>query len=245
VHSKKYASGINGYNYCLHMTRHDASAEVVQSMRAYYWNDVLGRSDAKRVLNKQPHLSNKLSYVLEIFPDAKIVHIVRDCAPMVASWLAVMKDHPSLVAYWPEEELPCFWLMQKPSDPVALEALAQHPRFFPGGGEALWLEYWIKTNRGIESQMAGREEQLCTIRYEDLVRQPGRVLDAITQFCELPAHGYRVDHIQQGTHEKHGKLLGAELKAAIAERAGSARMHFEYEGGESGEHSGAARMLRF
>lgn len=230
AYSKKYASGINGYSYCLHMTDRDATPEVVQAMHAYYWRDVLKQSASRRVLNKQPHLSNKLGYVLEIFPDAKIVHIVRDCTSMVASWLAVMNEHPSLVVYWPEEELPCFWLMQKPTDPIALEALARHPRFYPGGGKQLWIEYWLKTNLGIEAQMAGRLRQLCTIRYEDLIQQPDRVLNAITKFCQLPDHDYQVEHIRRDTHEKHTKLLDEDLHGAIAAKAEKGLAHFGYRG---------------
>lgn len=236
IHHSKYGNGINGEQYCLHMGEEDVTDEIVRDMHAYYWNEVLERDRGRRVINKQPHLSNKLGYVLGIFPDAKIVHIVRDCEPMVASWLAVMDEHPTLVVYWPKEEpLPCLWLMNKPQDPVALARLARHPQFFPGGGSALWIDYWCKTNQGIEAQMRGREDQLLTVRYEDLIGQPDRVLGEIVRFCELPRFAFEVGHLQKNTAMKHTARMTPALKAAIDEQSRPVRRRFRYEGDGSGE----------
>ena len=228
VHSSKYGNGINGFHYCLQMTGRDVTPKIVDSMRRYYWEDVLEQNAAKRVLNKQPHLSNKLDYVLEIFPDAKIVHIVRDCQPMVASWLAVMGEHPSLVVYLPEEKNPCLWLLPKPDDETALAALAKHPRFFPGGGERLWVEYWRKTNVEIARQMDGRLDQLCTLRYEDLVTKPAAVLNEIAKFGELSPFRFETAHIQTNTKEKHRHLLSNDLRDAIRVETRDARRLFGY-----------------
>lgn len=237
VNSEKYGSGINGYHACLHMDAGDVTPEIVEDMHAYYWNDVLKKDSARRVINKCPHNSNKLDYMLGIFPDARIVHIVRDCEPMVASWIAVMKDHPSLVVYWPEEELPCLWLMAKPDFPAALRKLDSHERFFPGGGAALWIDYWIKTNMGIERQMQGRPDQLLTVRYEDLVADPDRILGKIAGFCELSPHEFSVDGLDHNTAAKHRHLLPAELVKAIGERAEPVRRHFGYgPAGSSGRN---------
>ena len=93
----QFGNGINGYQYCLHMTREDATDEIVNNMHRYYFEEVLCGDTKKKVLNKPPHLSNKLDYLLGIFPDAKIVHIIRDCGPVVASWVAIMDQVPSLM----------------------------------------------------------------------------------------------------------------------------------------------------
>lgn len=241
VHHSKYGNGINGEQFCLHMSAEDVTEEIVRDMHEYYWTEVLARDRRKRVINKQPHLSNKLEYVLGIFPDAKIVHIVRDCEPMVASWLAVMDDHPSLVVYWPKEEpFPCLWLMAKPQEPVALARLARHPQFFPGGGATLWIDYWCKTNLGVETQMMGREAQLLSVRYEDLVAQPGKVLGEIVRFCELPAFRFEVGHLQKDTATKHSARMTSELRAAIAVQSRAVRRHFRYEG--DGYDAAASRL---
>jgi len=228
VYHSQYGNGINGFNYCLHMTSDDATPEVIQGMHAHYWTNVLEENESKRVLNKAPHNSNKIDYVLSIFPDAKIVHIVRDCEAMVASWLAVMGDHPSLVAYWPDEDFPCFWLMPRPTDEVALARIGRHNRFFPGGGEQLWIDYWCKTNGGIAKQMQGNLAQLLVVRYEDVISRPEAVLRRITEFCELPAYSYETGHLEKNTADKHRRLMSSELIAAIDIHSKSVRDQFGY-----------------
>jgi hypothetical protein len=234
VHHAKYGSGINGQQFCLHMTREDLTESIVRAMHGYYWTSVLGENAEQRVINKQPHLSNKLDYVLGIFPDARIVHIVRDCEPMVASWLAVMSDHPSLVVYWPsDEEYPCLWLMPKPDDEVALARLARHSRFFPGGGAELWIDYWCKVNTGIAKQMTDRNSQLLTVRYEDLIAQPGLVLGKIVDFCDLGKFEFAVHNLDPTTAGKHAQLMTPSLREAIARQAGPVRRAFGYEDGDA------------
>lgn len=229
VNHNSYHSGINGYHYCLHMTAEDATPDVVNAMHNYYWGDVLRHDPSKRVLNKQPHLSNKLDYLLGIFPDAKILHIVRDCESMVASWLAIMAEHPDLVAYWPgEERFPCFWLMPKPEDKIARASLARHPRFYPGGGAELWINYWCKVNLGIVEQMAGRMPQLFTLRYEDFVAQPTVMLEKISQFCSLKDYSFDTSHIVGGTAGKHKHLMSQMLRALIDDSALNVRAYFGY-----------------
>jgi hypothetical protein len=232
VHHANYGTGINGQQYCLHMTQEDVTKEIVRDMHQYYREDVLGGDNRKRVLNKQPHLSNKLDYVLGIFPDAKIIHIVRDCEPTVASWLAAMADPTLPVVYWPQgEEFPCFWLMPKPEDSVTRRRLSRHPQFYPGGGSDLWIDYWCKVNSGIEKQVAERIPQLLTIRYEDLITLPETILGRITRFCELPDFEFKLPQLQTDTAKKHSHLMTSELKEKIARRAGAVRQLFHYEPG--------------
>jgi len=228
VHSGQYGNGINGSNYCLHLTSADATPEIVRSMREYCWESVLGRNACKRLLNKQPHLSNKLGYVLGLFPDARIIQIVRDCRPVVASWIAVMAQHPSLTAYWPQEQYPCFWLFQRLTSSTAASALNRHERFFPGGGSDLWVDYWLKVNLGIEEQMPDSMDQLCVVRYEDLTEAPQRVLEALCQFCELDRHEFCVDGIQRGTEKRHVAYLTESLWSQIDTRTIGARRYFGY-----------------
>ena len=82
--------GMTGHPYCLHMDENDVTDDIIKAMSSYYYNDVLSKDLSKRVVNKCPHLVNKVRYVREIFSDAKFVHIVRDCVPMVGSWIDIM-----------------------------------------------------------------------------------------------------------------------------------------------------------
>lgn len=228
VASDRYGSGINGSPYCLHLTEADATPEVVESMRRYYWTDVLGKDPARRVINKNPHLSNKLRYVLRIFPDARIIHVVRDCEPVVASWMAVMDQHPSLTAYLPDDAMPCLWLFPKPAGGPAQSALNRHDCFFPGGGAAMWIDFWRLVNMNIAPQMQDRPSQLCVVRYEDLVARPTPLLEALAHFCHLRPHRFEVSAIEGNTAARHVRLITPSLRQDIERRAAAARRHFGY-----------------
>lgn len=232
--NQKFGNGINGYQYCLHMTQEDVTDNIVSDMHDYYWNDVLCGDAKKRVLNKQPHLSNKLDYLLGIFPDAKIIHIVRDCQPMVASWIAIMDQVPSLMVYVPQdEEFPCLWLMQKPETSVAINRINRHSRFYPGGGAESFADYWRKVNDGVIKQMVGMESQLLSIRYEDLIEQPHKIAAKLVNFCELSEFDFNFDHFQRGTAKKHTHRLNPELMQVIEELSQPVRKMFGYDGSRS------------
>lgn len=242
--SERFGNGINGFNACLHMGAEDVTPAIQEAMHRHYAEGVMGGNEGKRVINKCPHNSNKLGYLLGLFPDAKIVHIVRDCEPVAASWMAVMDAVPSLVVYLPDEEFPCLWLMQRPVGEAERKVLARHKRFYPGGGAALWVDYWCKTNMGIEPQMAGKLDQLISVRYEDLVVAPQAVLDRITAFCELPAHRYATAGVDRQTEFRHKHRMTAEVVEAVETRAQAARRHFGYAQPAEGEaaSSGPARL---
>ena len=229
VNSEKYANGINGYNFCLHMTEENADEEIITSMRTHYWNNVLNKNINMRVINKQPHLSNKVSYLLKIFPDAKIIHIIRDCEPVVASFIAVMREHPSLMVYLPEEEYPCFWVFVQPESQTMKNVLAKHRRFYPGGGEKLFVDYWCKINSGIETQMNGNLKQLCVVRYEDLIDNPSHVLSLICKFCELDQYDFNVKHISKNTKNKYAHLISQDIKQYIKDKATAHLQYFGYK----------------
>lgn len=244
--SDHFGNGINGFNACLHMDEGAVTPDVRAEMHRYYVQDVLKEQADKRVLNKCPHNSNKLRYLLGLFPDARIIHIIRDCEPVVASWMAIMKAVPSLVVYLPENEPhPCLWLMQAPTGESQRMALANHSRFYPGGGEALWVEYWSKTNDGIEVQMNGRLEQLLSVRYEDLVTAPQFMLDEITHFCGLPSHRFATAGVDRQTAHKHGRLISQGLRDTIVLEASSVRRRFGYAPAvDSGLPLPPARLFR-
>lgn len=226
--SPLYGRGINGGSICASMTREDVSQQIKKAMHSYYQKEVLKGQQSKRVLNKCPHNSNKVDYLLALFPDAKIIHVVRDCEPVVASWIAVMQEHPSLRLYLPEEELPCFWIFPKNEKLAEDTCLSRHKSFFPGGGEELFVNYWIKTNLGIDSQIRGFEQQRYVLRYEDLVADAKVTLSKLLLFCELPQYEFALGQIRARTEEKHKHRISPRLAQMITDKACSARERFGY-----------------
>ncbi len=178
-------SGHVGHHFCLHMNEADVTQDIRRAMHRYYAEEVLAERPTGRVVNKCPHLSNKLRYVLEIFPDARIVQIVRDPVAMVASWVKVMQAVPDLLIYWPDSDYPCLWVMPAGDAPGRRQCFARESRVYPGGGLLRFADYWAEVNRNIPSQLADMSDQLLTIRYEDLVADPTKLLRQVTDFCRL------------------------------------------------------------
>lgn len=227
--------GVTGYHYCLHMDEEDVSEGVIDQMTEYYWDQVLQQDASRRVLNKCGHLSNKLRYVRAIFPDAKFVHIVRDCLPTVYSWIKMMKEQSELALYWPDSDYPCFWVMPAEDRRISRERMFRNEkRMYPGGGEACLVEYWMETNRNIPVQLADTPDQLLTIRYEDFIDAPLGVLNQIASFCQLKVGFEEVPdsltcgRLSGGRNQEYKAELAQGVISSYLERSNEVREYFGY-----------------
>jgi hypothetical protein len=174
-----------GYPCCLHMTEGDVTDDMRQSMHRYYLDEVLKGRLNFRVVNKCPHLSNKVGYVHGIFPDAKIIHLIREPVAMVASWINIMALVPDLMLYWPEADYPCFWVLPRKDELKREDILQRESRLYPGGGLYRFADYWAETNASIIKQANECGAEMLTVRYEQLVADPNAALRQITDFSEL------------------------------------------------------------
>ena len=57
-----YGDGITGQNTCPSMSSEDVDSQVRQQMNAYYAH-IANQQKKQRVINKNPHISNKIEYV--------------------------------------------------------------------------------------------------------------------------------------------------------------------------------------
>jgi len=221
--------GHTGYHYCLHMDEQDVTPQIVENMTSYYYDDVLSGSRLKIVLNKNPHLSNKLRYVRGIFPDAKFVHIIRDCLPVVSSWIQMMDNaQPHQVLYLPEAEYPCFWVLPAPENCAREVIFAKEDRIYPGGGAAMLVDYWSIINRNIPIQLWDSPEQLLTIKYEDLCGNSLETINHICEFCEIPTFiGVPFD-INPNCNEKYKNHLTERQIIDFLQRSRKTRTLFGY-----------------
>ena len=100
---------------CRCASAEDLTEERRDEIRSYFQQ----RADGDRhIINKNPHLSNKIGLLHAIFPSARIIHIVREELSVVASTKRGFDDmfdgrnhcRVPFLAYWPEEpELPCWY----------------------------------------------------------------------------------------------------------------------------------------
>lgn len=221
-------SGHVGYHFCLHMDENDVTDDIRQSMHRYYATEVLARHGSGRVVNKCPHLSNKLRYVRAIFPDACFLHIVREPVAVVASWVKIMQAVPDLVLYWPDSEYPCLWVLPRGDARKMAACFARESRIYPGGGLLRLADYWATVNGNIAPQLADTPERLLTLRYEDLVANPLALLRRITDFCGLEPFAQVPVTIQPERNQLRLSLLTEEQIGAIRSRCAPAASQFGY-----------------
>ena len=137
---------------------------------------------ARHYLSKNPLFSAKIESLLETFPNARIVYLVRNPLEMVPSTV-------SLFGY-------------------AWQYFADPPEPYPRRDEILaWARYWYDHPlEVIDRDTTGR---CMIVKYDDLVRQPDRImreiytqfgyeqspaLDALLQQAAASAKTYRSDH---------------------------------------------------
>jgi hypothetical protein len=223
-----------GHELCLHMTENDVNDDRRASMHRYYGDEVLGGHNSRRVVNKCPHLANKLRYVRAIFPDARFVHIVREPVAMVASWVKVMQAVPGLTLYWPDSPNPCFWVFRTQGLSGSSGIFQREDRFYPGGGLLRLADYWAEVNRNIPRQLDDTRDKLLSIRYEDLIADPQAMLSRVTEFCDLQPFADVPVQIQPERNRAHRSLLGDDQVKAIIARCRPVASTFGYTLMETG-----------
>jgi hypothetical protein len=222
-------AGQTGFHCCLHMDEKDVTPKIIENMVSYYYHDVLQEDTTKRVINKCPHLSNKLKYVKAIFPDAKFIHIIRDCLPVVFSWIKVMEDvHSNLIFYWPYTKYPCFWVMPVPEFDTIKTIFEKEPRIYQENDGELFVDYWSTVNRNISIQLQDSADQLLIIKYEELTANPLKTLNHICEFCELEQFYDVSIQIHSNNNEKYKKKLSEKQIKKFLEKSYSTRLHFGY-----------------
>jgi len=220
--------GHTGFHYCLYMDEKDVTLAIIQKMTAHYNRNVLKKDTSKRVVNKCPHLSNKLRYVHAIFPDAKFVHIIRDCLPVVSSWIKIMDDQPHQVLYWPETEFPCFWVFPAPPGGYRTEVFRNEDRIFPGKGVAILADYWSEINRNIPIQSSSFSAQLLTVKYEELCEKPLQTLQRICDFCEIKHFKVIPINVHKNLNHKYKSQLPPKQIDEFLRRSDETRALFGY-----------------
>jgi len=220
-------SGHVGYHVCPYMDELDVSEETKSAMHRYYATQVLKGRKGLRVVNKCPHLSNKLRYVRAIFADALFIQIVRDPVAMTASWVNIMKAVPELMLFWPDSQYPCFWVLESKGASSRSRSLRSEPQLYPSSLR-LFADYWTATNGNIPRQLGDSPSQLLTVSYENLVASPREELRRITDFCDLPPLSSLPVEIEENRNQLRRDLLADGDIEMIRERVKTVAAQFGY-----------------
>jgi hypothetical protein len=174
---------------CLPMDERD-----VDQQRCRFVHDHLasryGGSGARRLLNKNPHLSNKLRFVHRMFPDVNFIHVIRNPLAVIASWKAVLSGFRNLLVECPVGPGACMNLYPargwRPH--LALLARTRQDLYVPDRPESVRLlaRHWLQVNHYIREQ-AARTPSLGyqMVRHEDICAQPAKTLASVLGRCEL------------------------------------------------------------
>ena len=196
INSENYGDGVTGSNNCPSMTKDDASEDIINTMNQYYLHIA---QNSKRVLNKNPHISNKLDYVSAIFPAAKFVHIVRDCYPMIESWKNVINQHKKIMAYLPpiskNNYAHALSFISLKHDFNILDLPQGSNSTYPGSNGEPFAHYWLNINRLAIQYGLNNPNKLILIKLEDFTVNPTKELNKLREFLNLEDFKYDTSNI--------------------------------------------------
>jgi hypothetical protein len=180
----------------------------------YFLAKEVARTGKKIVGDKSPQHTGCLDEINEIYPDARVIHIVRDGRDVAVSamhhWWRLAKDQPGGV----------FELM--PEEFEIRDAYLQDPERFLASGRSIFTEERLGQLARRWNHRVGKAHQDGTalyggryleIRYEDLLRDTPKTLrrilellqasssDRIVEHCILASSFERVSNRQQGEED--------------------------------------------
>ncbi len=145
---------------------------------------------ATRLVDKYPELIFRVDYLLEVFPDARIVFIMRngcDACQSIARWSNSHQIHHNniLEDWWGRNNIKWYYLYsQFIQKDMAFEKLRHLPADAYDQTNRAAIE-WIITMREGYSQMLARPDSIIPIRYEDLTNNPEAELTRLQGACDL------------------------------------------------------------
>ncbi|MEZ4826128.1 MAG: sulfotransferase [Bacteroidia bacterium] len=147
-------------------------------------------------VNKSPHLTNKIRYVHSLFPQSKIVLIIRSIEGHCASTKVFFDREYELLKrlnHIPEDPAGCYTRFPESFTPEGVIS----GRHYPGDFSVI-PEMWIRLNAlGLRDILTLPQDKYCIIGYEDLVNRQPEVLEKLFAFLQLhPRHHKKALQIQ-------------------------------------------------
>ena len=153
---------------------------------------------ANRLVDKYPELIFRVEYLLELFPDAKIIFVLRngiDACHSIDRWskrLGVVKDQ-DVEDWWGRNDCKWNYMVDQfiNKDPIYESVKAIATKELDHLNRAA-LEWVITMREGLK-QCASYPESIIQVRYEELTKHPDKELKRLLKFCELPEK----EHVHQ------------------------------------------------
>lgn len=169
---------------------HDATEQTIVGARKLFgaYAALVG---APRVVDKDPELVFRIPFLLELFPDARVIYLVRhgyDTVHSIANW----SDREGVVA---NGEVQDWWGVDNKKWRLMLDELvAGNPMFAGIEGQVRDLERhvdmaaveWIVTMQEGVKQLQAYPDVMKLFRYEALATNPRQTLTEMLAWCDLP-----------------------------------------------------------
>ena len=174
-----------GHRHCPPLHAADATQERIEWVREGFAKRLFteGGSANHFLLNKNPHLWNKLPFLHAIFPDARLIVVGRDIRSTVAStkrlWETIEKRY-GIKHVLPDHAEACWDCIRSSS------GMDNHAaRTFPNGEVSVLADYWLRVYQTIETTCAPFDSVIFC-RHRDLVEAPDATLNTICSKLDLP-----------------------------------------------------------
>ncbi len=173
--------------------RLEAEAATLPVRRAAHrlFGYYLALSGASRVVDKYPEMIFRVPFLTSIFPDARLVFLVRDgldTLRSIASWSGShqVSQNAETHDWWGVNNRKWHLLLEQvvARDALLKDVLPEIAQFTRQ--EDMAAVEWIVTMREGKKWLEARPDQMHLVRYEELVREPQKTLQALLAFCELP-----------------------------------------------------------
>lgn len=184
-----------GDTVCPCLGEQDLWQGQAEALRRAFQKEVLDNLGTKtlspnsRLLNKCPHLCNKLELVKALFPDATFIWTLRSLDQVVIS-LKNLFLRPYLV------EQDCYHVWPHPSSEPSARcfsvhgnhhpAMAEVDRVFPGGNIRFLAEYWLESNIAVANSLASLDDQQrLAVPHRDVLERPHFIASRLEQILRL------------------------------------------------------------
>lgn len=165
--------------------------------------DYLTTSDKTRVCDKTPNNCLRMPFILKVFPDAKIIHIIRDGRAVFCSTQREYTQRPYDLKKDVQVKVKGvpFWKYYVfiPRIPGVIKRKLRMPINYWGGRPPGWREWtkkysqnmviakqWVETLKiALNDARNLPSENYLEVRYEDLLSSPDRTITKIAEFVEL------------------------------------------------------------
>jgi hypothetical protein len=171
--------------------------EIYGTFGAYQW--LAGRPI---FLNKSPFHTFRIPQLLERFPEARFVHVVRDGRAVAYSYA----DHllrKGKLREWPAEER---------------EILSSDPSLVAVRTAGVWRRSLLEVELQTHRRDLATKGRMHEVRYEDLVHDPDRALGALHRFLGIPELPFERSRWRlQSMNHKWRERLSAQIIQQLTE----------------------------